>query len=386
MDTETRYVLLVDDEANILNSLRRELRNWSTQKGLAILTAESAQSALEILKEQAAATVIVVSDLRMPEMKGSDFLLAVHAAYPEIITILLTGYSETEEIAKAVKAGIFSFIMKPWQTEYLISEMTKALEYGELRSQNARNLKIMEEELRWAGELQKALLKPSLPYSKRVEFRVSYQPVPGLFCGGDYYDVIPLSSERYLVFIGDVAGHGVQAAIVTAILKAVIFPEYLGNDTVRDFSPGTFLSWLNNRMNFELRQTTGLMITFFAGILDFRTGMLHYANAGQPHPFLLRQGTAIELPAAGPGLGVTSSVMYVVQKIAVQSGDVLTLYTDGLIEVKSGNKYALTPSAKIFGSVPYAADYHRQLLSTALNEAQAKQFSDDVTLLTARML
>jgi phosphoserine phosphatase RsbU/P len=386
MGSTPLYILLVDDEQNILKALSRELREWSTIHGIQLLTAISAAEGLRTLAEKAPNTIIVVSDLRMPEMKGSDFLLSVHELYPDIVTILLTGYSEVEEIVKAVSAGIFSFMVKPWEKNYLISEINKAFEFGELKKQNSRYLKLMENELKWAGELQKTILQPNLPHSELVELRVSYRPLKNLFCGGDYYDVIALAKDRYLLLIGDVAGHGVRAAFITGILKAVIYPEYIAPRTTRDFSPAAFLGWLNNRMNFELRQTEGLIISFFAAVLDLGTKKLRYANAGQPHPYLIHDQTLLELPVSGPGLGFSGSTSYIEKEIAVKTGDTLNLFTDGLVEIEVDKEWINIQPQRLFSTVGYAPDYHRQLIARAIQESGGREFSDDVTLLTARIL
>ncbi len=386
MQAIPRYILLVDDEQNVLKALLRELREWSDEKGITILTAISAPDGLRELEEKAMETVIVVSDLRMPVMKGSDFLQIVHDRYPDIVTILLTGYSETEEIVKAVSAGIFSFMMKPWERQYLIAELDKAYNFGELRRQNAAYHRLMEEELKWAGELQRTILQPRLPHSALVELRASYHPLKNLYCGGDYYDVIALAKDRYLLLIGDVAGHGVRAAFITVMLKAMIYPEYIAPRTTRDFSPAAFLGWLNNRMDFELRQTEGLVISFFAAVLDLGTKKLLYANAGQPHPYLIRDRKIRELLVSGPALGFSSTTSYIERTLEVTTGDILNLYTDGLVEVETGNEWTQIPPQKIFGGVQYAADYHRQLIDMALRESGADRFSDDVTLLTALIL
>ena len=386
MPSSSRCVILVDDEQNILNSLKRELRDWAGKLDLEILTAISGRKGLELLAERGTEVFIVVSDLKMPEMKGSEFLLAARKSYPDIVTILLTGYSETEEIIKAVSAGIFSYMLKPWDSEYLISEMQKAYEYGEIKRQNAHYMKVMEEELRWAGEMQKAILKPSLPHCDGVEFRASYRPVPALYCGGDYYDVICMSPDRYLLLVGDVAGHGVRAAFVTGILKAVIYPEYVRAVIGKGFSPGAFLTWLNERINFELRSASGLIVTFFAGFLDMKARTLRYANAGQSHPVIVRDGKATALPVSGSGLGFANSVSYVEQVVIVRPDDVITLFTDGLIEpgVTEG-KEPIKP-ATLFERVAYSPDYHRRLMEAALAESGRVDFDDDVTLVTARIL
>jgi sigma-B regulation protein RsbU (phosphoserine phosphatase) len=386
MDHYKRFVLLVDDEQNIINALQRELEDWAAGRSLEILTAISAAKGLGILEKLGEATVIVVSDLKMPEMKGSDFLLEVKKRYPGIVSILLTGYSETQEVIKAVQAGIFSYMLKPWDSEYLIAELQKAYDFGEMRRKNASYLKTIEEELKWAGELQKTILKPNIPSSEGVEFRVSYRPVPSLYCGGDYYDVILLGTDRYLLLVGDVEGHGAKAAIVTGILKAVILQEYVRAASGRRFSPGAFLGWLNERMNFEFRSASSLIITFFAGVLDLKASTFLYSNAGHNHPFVLRAGKAIELQVSGSAIGFANSVSYAEQTVEVRGGDVITLFTDGLIEIDCKEGSVPLKIGPLLDRVAYGAEHHRRLLEAALSESGSPDFTDDVTIVTARIL
>jgi phosphoserine phosphatase RsbU/P len=381
---KNRLVLLVDDEQFILNALQRELYEWAAERSLEILTAISARAGLELLKARGPDTVIVVSDLRMPEMKGSDFLLEVKKSYPEILSILLTGFSETDEIVKAVQAGIFSFMLKPWESKSLLAELTKAYDFGEMRRQNADYLRTIGEELKWAGELQKTILKPNLPRCDGVEFRVSYRPLHGMYCSGDYYDVIFLNADRYLLLIGDVAGHGVKAAFVTGILKAIIYSEYVRNMIGKDFSPGAFLCWLNDRMNFEFRSTSDMIITFFAGVLDLKASVLRCANAGHNRPLIVKGGKAVELRVSGPAIGFADAVSYAEQSVALASGDVLNLFTDGLIEIACGadecQPLRLEP---ILDRLEYGDDYHWRIVDSALAAAGSADFTDDVTILTA---
>jgi len=379
-------VLLVDDEANILNALRRELHSWAAEKAIGIETAASAQEALAFLGERPGEVSVIVSDLKMPGMLGSDFLLEVRERWPDIITILLTGYSETEQVMKAVKAGIFSYITKPWDPGYLRSELEKALEIHDIRVQNRLYRTTLEEELRWAGEMQRALLKPRADGITGMDFQSSYEPMPGLYCGGDYYDLVALGPGRYLALLGDVAGHGLRAALVTGILRAVIYPEYIRTLGQRRFSPSAFLGWLNDRMSFELSKTSGLVITFFAGLVDIAEGAFTYANAGHNRPFLVHDGKARELALSGPGFGFAESVSYGEESLPIGSGDILALFTDGLVEV--GAKDDGTPAvdlAAIVERTPWGPDWNRRVMEAALAATGMEHFEDDVTLMAARI-
>ncbi len=381
-----RCILLVDDEQNILNALKRELNDWAIQNNLEIVISTRPDFALELLTQRAADTALVISDLKMPQMLGSDFLQIIHNLYPDITTMLLTGYSETEEVIKSVNAGIFCYMLKPWDSDFLLMEVQKAFEHGELKRQNAQFLLNVQEDLQWAAEMQKAILKPALPKSDGAEFRVSYCPLSTAVVSGDYYDVISLPGDKYLLLIGDVDSRGVSAAFITGILKAIIFSEYIQSSAGKELSPGEFLGWLNSRMNFELRQTAGIPITLFAGVLDIRNQTLRYANAGHKHPFIVRGNTSVELPVSGSSLGFAIVSMYTEQFILLKPNDIITLYTDGLTDYENkGKKLAVKP-ADLFVSFPDTSDFHRRLMQRAQELGGFPEFSDHLTILTARLL
>jgi phosphoserine phosphatase RsbU/P len=379
------YLILVDDEENILSALRRELHDWAYTRGLTILTFNAAKEALRELESKGAATKLIMSDLKMPEMKGSDFLLTVKDLYPHVVSILLTGYSEAEEVVKAVRAGIFSYLLKPWDRDYLLAEVEKAYDFYELRVANEQRAKTIEEELKWAGEMQRVILRPQLPHSEGVEFRVSYRPLPDLHCGGDYYDVVYLGPGRFFVLMGDVTGHGVRAAFITGILKAVIYPEYIRANIGRPISPADFLTWLNERMNFELRSTSGLVISFFAGIIDLREGVFRFANAGQTHPFVVRNGKAQELLVSGTAIGEVQTVHYSEQAIAITGNDILFFYTDGLVSFGGQDEASRVKLGPILEAIGYPLDFHKKAMEEALKAGKARGFSDDLTIVTARV-
>ncbi|MDP3177138.1 MAG: SpoIIE family protein phosphatase, partial [Spirochaetaceae bacterium] len=253
-----------------------------------------------------------------------------------------------------------------------------------LRAQLAAYTKTMEEELRWAGEMQRAILRPTLVRSDGVEFRSSYRPVPGLFCGGDYYDVICLGPDRYLILVGDVAGHGVKAALITSVLKAVIYPEYVRGIVGKRFSPSAFLGWLNDRMSFELRQTSGMLIGFMAGVLDRGAMTFTYANAGQPHPMIISGSSVRELPASGSKIGFALSVMYTENTESLSSGDMIFAYSDGLSTARTGSASA-PRMAEILASIPYGPDFHKRTMDEILAASGDREFTDDVTIVTARL-
>ena len=134
MSEETaRTLLCVDDEQRILNALKRLLRN----EGYRILTATSGQEGLDLLKENN--VQIVVSDQRMPEMNGTELMAMVKASYPDILRIILTGYTDVDSITESINKGhVYKFFLKPWNDQNLKLEIRQAFEQYELMRTNER--------------------------------------------------------------------------------------------------------------------------------------------------------------------------------------------------------------------------------------------------------
>ena len=117
-------LLVVDDEANILNALKRLLR----REGYRILTAQSAAQGLELLA--ANQVQVVLSDQRMPEMTGTEFLSRVKDIYPKTVRMVLSGYSELSSVTEAINRGaIYKYLSKPWHDDELKNEVRLAFRH-----------------------------------------------------------------------------------------------------------------------------------------------------------------------------------------------------------------------------------------------------------------
>ena len=128
-------LLIVDDEPGILSSLRRLLR----PAGYKIHTAESGPIGLQVLEQEP--VDLVISDMRMPEMNGAQFLEQVRLRWPGTTRILLTGYADVSSTIEAINRGeIYRYISKPWDDNDLTLIVHQALEHRRLQNENARLL------------------------------------------------------------------------------------------------------------------------------------------------------------------------------------------------------------------------------------------------------
>ncbi len=128
-----RTLLLVDDEPNILQALKRLLR----RSGYRILTAESGQEGLRLLEQHS--VQVIISDARMPGMGGIEFLDRARERWPDCIRIMLSGYTELEAVIQAVnRSAIYKFFTKPWEDDRLRDHIEEAFRQYELQDENHR--------------------------------------------------------------------------------------------------------------------------------------------------------------------------------------------------------------------------------------------------------
>ena len=256
-----------------------------------------------------------------------------------------------------------------------------------------KNLQVAEE-LGMARELQMAMLPhqfPSVPHGISAEksalgFYSFYSPSGAV--SGDFFSVMPLSDNRVGVFICDVMGHDVRAALVTAMLRALVEEPSLA---ARD--PGAVLAQVNHSLFDVFKQTGAAMYaTAFYLIADVKRGELHFASAGHPDPLqLCRQTGRVEQMAGshgqkkGPALGLFENARFPTYTRRMDSGDLIALYTDGLIETYS-------PDQRPFTQEMLAAAVHRraqlpspELFAGVISEIHdfsgSSEFEDDVCLI-----
>ncbi|MGZ8175740.1 response regulator [Methylobacter sp.] len=131
----SRTLLLVDDETNILNALKRTLR----PEGYTILTANSGEEGLVLLSQHEVG--VIISDQRMPHMTGVEFLRQVKVLYPKTLRIVLSGYTELDSVTSIINEGaVCKFLTKPWDDDLLRNNIREAFQCYEMEQENARLL------------------------------------------------------------------------------------------------------------------------------------------------------------------------------------------------------------------------------------------------------
>lgn len=141
MSTETR-ILLVDDEQSVLNALQRFFRRSGYSD---VTTCTSGREALELI-EKSGPFQLVISDYRMPEMNGVEFLSAVRARWPDTVRMVLSGFADTSAIIAATNEGnIYKFISKPWDETFLLQSVEQGIKLYAANCRKNEQLRLLAE-------------------------------------------------------------------------------------------------------------------------------------------------------------------------------------------------------------------------------------------------
>jgi response regulator RpfG family c-di-GMP phosphodiesterase len=207
-------VLCVDDEPNILSSLKRMLRAG----GYCVLTAGSGAQALAVLEQMP--VELVISDMRMPGMDGAQLLEQVHARWPEVVRILLTGHADMSSAVAAINRGrVFRYIHKPWEEHELLGTVQQGL-----------HLQVLERERRQLQQLTAEQNRRLEGLNAELELRVSARTAElrdaNVKLQRNYLKSIKVFSNLLELRDGTLAGHGRRVAETARdIARTMNLPE-----------------------------------------------------------------------------------------------------------------------------------------------------------------
>lgn len=255
----------------------------------------------------------------------------------------------------------------------------------------AKNL-MMEENLRMAREIQTAMLPqqyPTFPPDVSPEessFRFVHRYEPAESVSGDFFSVSALSEDEAAMFICDVTGHGIRAALVTAMIRAL-------SEELKPLSrdPGMFLRKLNSDLC-NILKTTGspMLTTAFYLVADRTTGIMRFANAGHPKPLLVRRSAGrVELLVnvtgqSQPALGLFDDPPYQTTEITLAPGDFVMLFTDGLYEVQGMNEELYSQERMMMDVRSLISKPNKELFDELIEAIRAfsvsHEFDDDVCI------
>ena len=366
-------IVIIDDSANDLQVTRRFLE----RRGYDAVPALSGEEGLRLARQVLPDAFVI--DYRMPVMDGFEVARQVKAD-PELHTIpvlMLTGSDSSQHVVEGLGAGADDFVTKGSDTEVLVARLRALLRVKAYQDQLRRMNQQMTRDLQIARRVQEALVPQRTFRSPRIEIQSAY--IPSEVLSGDFYDYFVQDGLTYL-FVADVSGHGLPAAILVSLLKS-----YIHSETAPDRSLADVMKELNDFLFGVSLPTQYATAALFRISQD---GEVVYANAAHP-PFLLYQrehGRTTILEQPSNLLGAMPGMTFEEERIQVAPGDTLFVYTDGLTDRLNANGefYSLDRVASLLETDGDIGTLYDSIVADVTGFAATEEFRDDIAFVVTR--
>jgi sigma-B regulation protein RsbU (phosphoserine phosphatase) len=375
----TGRILVVEDDQAILRGLRDNLR----AEDYDVLTACDGETAYRLIRDER--PDLIVLDVMLPRLSGVDVCRRVRGEGVTAPIVLLTAQGLEGERINGLDAGADDYVTKPFSLNELLARIRGLLRH---RREWSTERDQLQRDVRAAADVQRRLLPQDDPAPAGLDLSGRCHPALGV--GGDYYDFIDLGDGLLGVVLADVAGKGITAALTMASLHGIMrteAPRY-----------GRRCGDLIAKVNAAVAATVppGRYATLFYAVYDAGTRTLTAVNCGHPAPLLLRANTLASneyappaLEASAPPLGLFPALTAHEERLQLESGDWLLLYTDGVTDALdgAGEEFGKQRALEIMRRERHrTARQVRDALFDAVEEHAAGQPQfDDVTLIVGKV-
>ena len=321
-------ILVVDDEADvealIVQKFRRKIQRGEWQLSFS----RNGEEALETLKKEPNIDILL-SDINMPKMDGLTLLQKINEEKFDLRTIMVSAYSDIENIRTAMNNGAFDFITKPinfQDMETTIQRSFSHLKEMRMALRSRDDLLVLKKELNLAQKIQQSILPNNFEIHKDCDIQAMMLPAKEV--GGDFYDFFKLDSENIVFIVADVSGKGVPAALFAMVNQTLLRSMSSGLST----STSKLITQVNRRCS-ENNENC-MFVTLFYGIYNVKSGKFTYTNAGHNPPVLVHKDGQCEiLPLTGGiPLGISETEEFSEKTITLCPEDTVFIYTDGVTE------------------------------------------------------
>ena len=371
-------LLLVEDDPDDVWMMRNLLGDrWD--EPFDMVHVELLSAAVERLAEES--YDIILLDLTLPDSQGLETFFAMHAQADETPIVVLSGCNDEQIAVKAVQAGAQDYLVKGQVNDHiLIRSIRYAIERGR-RYRAEEAVRDTSEEFRAAQEIQQRLYPnkpPELP-----GFEIAGALFSAKSTAGDYFDFIPMLDGCLGVVLGDVSSHGMGPALLMSETRACLRTLAEIHDDV-----GKILTHANRLLATDASEQH--FVTLAMVRLDPRDRSMVYASAGQ-RGYLLHSGLDVTvLDSTSLPLGVRAeTVVPTAASIALQPGDLLTFFTDGVVEAESPGRVRFGV-ARALQAIRFERDKPPREIIEALHQeilgfCRNQPLRDDVTIVIAKV-
>ncbi len=375
MELEKRKLLVVAENRNIQDLINNHNGTYSFQ----IFSAANHAEMLLYLREDVEFGAVIIGK----SMCDSDFnnITDVKKINPYIRIIIIADEWQLDSARKAMNVGIFDYLTYPIDGKHFLNIIDNAIEqsFSRLNSAKTRQkLLSLQRDLEIAGEVQNYILPQS--DAEYPGCKIHALMIPTRNIGGDFYDYFTIDNNHIGIVIGDVSGKGIPAALFMAMTRSLIKMS-----AKTGVSPDNCLNQVNSALSKE--NPSVMFATVFYGILNLVTNEFIYSNAGHNLPYLIKADGRINcLPGTGDMvLGFDEDIEYHSNRIEINPGELLFLYTDGVTEAANNeNKmYGKDRLEQMFSQLNISDPKQlvTKVVSAVTDFSSGAVQSDDITML-----
>lgn len=325
---------------------------------------------------------LVLADFALPSFDGMTALSIVRERQPELPFIFISGRLGEEAAIESLRNGATDYVLKN-RLSRLAPAVNRALGEAEerielkkaeeaLRDIELRQLQL-QTELKYAAEIQAKLLPRSYP--DIPGFDIAARCLPAKQVGGDFFDWIAVSPDVLSITLGDVMGKGMAAAMLMATVRAVI-------RTVTPYSPPSRALFRAENSLLPDLESSESFVTLFHGRLKAPDRTLSFVDCGHGYAFLRRENGKVQtLKPRGLPLGVPGEKIYREGRVRFEKGDILVLYSDGLLDARPDLRLDNRALAAHLDGTSSA----REMVDTLIGLTEMREpLPDDITVLVVR--
>ena len=375
-------VLVVDDIEGNRDILARRLRRQKYD----VVTAVNGVEALEVLSESSVDLVLL--DIMMPEMDGFTVLerMKQNQEWRHVPVIMISALTEMDDVVRCIELGADDYLSKPFNPVVLRARVATCIEKKRLRDQERESLAALKEsQQRLAGELAEAAdyVRSLLPESMDGLISTEWQFRPSTSLGGDLFGYHWLDDDRLAIYLVDVSGHGVGAALLSVSVVNVIRSSSLPGIDFAD--PGAVLTALNER--YPMEEHNNMYLTAWYGVFHRKTGELRYASGGHPPAVLVaadgEEPNVRLLRTAGLIVGGMPDASYEVDSTTIDSPSRLFIFSDGVYEITKddGSEMEFDEFVSILAELSKSSSATEDVVARVRGLNRADDFADDVSIL-----
>jgi sigma-B regulation protein RsbU (phosphoserine phosphatase) len=381
-------ILSVDDEMDLELLLTQYFRRQIRKGEYEFFFAHNGLEALTLMLKEKDINIIL-SDINMPEMDGLTLLTKINEMQnPALKCIMVSAYGDMGNIRSAMNNGAFDFATKPIDLDDLSITISKAIEQIDYIRQSQKEhaqLESLKTDLAVAAEIQQAILPrifPPFPEDNDL-LDLAAKMIPAKDVGGDFYDFFRIDEDRIGLVMADVSGKGIPAAIFMAVSRTLI--RTIG---LQGLTPGECLTKSNELLCKE--SVDCMFVTVFFAIYNIKTGEMEYSNGGHNSPVIIKADGSVEMLPVSTScmLGAVDGITYPNEKLTLNAGDTIVMYTDGVNEAMNSDfqeygdeRMMKTLSQQLGKTCQEVIDGQLASLKDFVGNAEQ---SDDITILTLK--